>query len=96
MIQYLEDGTLPTEDKLSKEIVLSKSQYVLIDKVLYHVERDKGLRLVPPEINRKKLFHDVHDGVYGGHLRNAKIHGELAKHYWWPVMLSDIVSWCRV
>lgn len=95
MIQYLEDGTLPTEDKLAGEIIISKSQYVLIDKVLYHVERDKSLRLVPPEINRKKLFYDVHDGVYGGHLRDAKIHGELAKHYWWPSMRSDIVRWCR-
>ena len=95
VIQYLEDGTLPTEDKLAREIVLCKSQYVLIDKVLYHVERDKSLRLIPPQINRKKLFHDVHSGVYGGHLRDAKIHGELAKHYWWPGMRSDIVSWCR-
>ena len=68
VIQYLEDGILPTEDKLTRKIVLSKSQYVVIDKVLYHVERDKSLRLVPPEINRKKLFYDVHDGIYGGQL----------------------------
>ena len=59
MIQYLEDGTLPTEDKIAREIVLCKSQYVLIDKVLCHVERDKSLRLIPPQINRKKLFHYV-------------------------------------
>ena len=95
VIQYLEDGTLPTEDKFAREIVLCKSQYVVIDKVLYHVEKDKTLRLIPPQINRKKLFCDVHEGVYGGHLRDAKIHGELAKHYWWPGMRADIVSWCR-
>ena len=95
VIQYLEDGTLPTEDKFAREIVLCKSQYVLIDKVLYHVEKDKTLRLIPPQINRKKLFCDVHEGVYGAHLRDAKIHGELAKHYWWPGMRADIVSWCR-
>ena len=26
----------------------------------------------------------VHSGVYSAHLREAKIHGQLAKHYWWP------------
>ena len=26
-------------------------------------------------------------------MRDPKIHGELAKHYWWPGMHSDIVSW---
>ena len=95
VIDYLESGTLPAEDKLAREVIMSKSLYVLIDKVLYHIERDKTLRLIPPQNNRKKLFHDVHDGPYGGHLRDAKIHGELAKHYWWPGMRSDIVSWCR-
>ena len=95
VIQYLEDGTLPEDDKLVRKVVLSKCQYVLIDKVLYHLEKDKTLRLVPPQSNRQKLFHDVHDGVYSGHLRDAKIHGELAKHYWWPGMRSDIVKWCQ-
>ena len=65
VIQYLEDGTLPTEDKFAREIVLCKSQYVLVDKVLYHIEKDNTLRLIPPQINRKKLFCDVHEGVYG-------------------------------
>ena len=31
VISYLEDGTLPTEDKVAREIVQSKSQYVAID-----------------------------------------------------------------
>ena len=38
---------------------------------------------------------EVHDGVFGAHLKDRKIHGELAKHYWWPRMRSDIVKWCR-
>ena len=71
VIRYLEDGTLPTEDKAAREIVLCKSQYILLDGVLYHVERDKTLRLVPPQVSRKKLFHDVHDGVYGGRMQKS-------------------------
>lgn len=59
------------------------------------LRKDKAPRLVPPRLNRKKLFHDVHKGIYGGHLSDAKIHGEMAKHYWWPGMCAAIVSWCQ-
>ena len=39
---------------------------------------------MPPVGDRESLFHEVHDGVFGAHLKDRKIHGELAKHYWWP------------
>ena len=68
VIDYLESATLQTKDKLAKEVIMSKSLYVLIDTILYHIERDKTLGLIPPQNNRKKLFHDVHNGPYGGHL----------------------------
>lgn len=38
---------------------------------------------------------EVHGGRCGGHLREAKIHGSLNHHYWWPGMRMDIVKWCR-
>jgi len=28
-------------------------------------------------------------------LREAKVHGELSKHYWWPKMRSNIHKWCN-
>ena len=56
MIRFLEDGTLPTDDKVAREIVLSKSQYVVLDQVLYYVESDKMLRLVLPQLSRKNFM----------------------------------------
>ena len=41
------------------------------------------------------IFDEAHSGVLGAHLREAKIHGQLAKHYWWPRMRADIAPWCR-
>ena len=32
---------------------------------------------------------------FSGHLRDAKIHSQLSKAYWWPNMRKDIISWCR-
>ena len=93
--QYLKDGKLPLEDNVARKLVLSKVQYEVIDDVLYHVEADHTLRVIPPAHLREALFKEAHSGLFGGHLRSAKIHGQLAKHYWWPGMRADIVKWSR-
>ena len=95
IFDYLEEGVLPTEEKQTKEFVLGKSQFVITDGVLYHSEKNKSLRIIPLVGARKKLFKEVHEGVYGAHVRDAKIHGELSKYYWWPNMRKDVVDWCR-
>ena len=41
---YLEDGILPDDENESRELVLSRSQFEVIDGILYHVEKDKTLR----------------------------------------------------
>jgi len=66
-----------------------------MEGVLYYVETDKTLHLIPPESDRRRLLEEVHSGTFGVHLRDAKVHGELSKHYWWPKMRSDISKWCQ-
>ena len=94
IIDYCLEGTLPSDDKKAREFILSSDQFDVIDDVLYHVEKDSSLRIVPPSCDRQTLFHEAHDGVFGAHLRDEKIHSELAKHYWWPRMRRDIARWC--
>ena len=95
MALYLETGYLPEEEQTARELVLSKELYELREGVLYRVQKDKTLRFIPPVEDRKKLFDGVHSGVFGGHLREAKIHDQLSRHYWWPRMRTDISAWCR-
>ena len=76
-------------------MALTKSQYLLKDGVLFRVEKDKTLRVIPSRSERKELFHVVHSGKFAGHLREAKIHGELSRQYWWPQMRKDITDWCK-
>jgi len=90
IINLLEKGILPDDQKLAKQLALTKSQYMLQDDVLYHVESDGTLRVIPPKDSRQNLFRQVHEGVFGAHLRDAKIYSELKRHYWWPEMRSDI------
>ena len=95
IIEYQEGRMLPDDDKKAREILLSRYQYLMMEDVLYYVETDKTLRLIPPDCDRIKLFEEAHSGTFGAHLRDAKVHGELSKHYWWPKMRSDISKWCQ-
>ena len=93
--RYLLAKELPSDEKVARELVLSGPQFEIIDNILYHVETDKTLRVIPTTDQREKLFEDVHSGLFGGHLRSAKVHEQLAEHFWWPTMRADIVKWCQ-
>ena len=67
----------------------------MVEDVLYHVEKDKTLKIVPPICDRFKPFLEIHQGPYSGHLRETKMHGQLSKQYWWPRMRSGVAHWRR-
>ena len=43
-------------------------------------------------VDRSKVFDETHSGAYGAHLQEAKVHGQLSKHYWWPQICTDITT----
>ena len=95
IIHYLETGILPSDERLARSIALSASQYVLEDDVLYRVEQDSTLRVIPPTDQRERLFWEAHRGVFDAHLSDVKVHSELRRHYWWDGMRRDITAWTR-
>ncbi len=95
VITYLETGVLPADEKQAKTIALTCSQYTMKDGVLYYVDPDCTLRVIPPTSTREKLFQQAHGGAFGGHLGEVKVHSELRRHYWWLGMRADIGRWTR-
>ena len=95
IIEFLEDGVLPQEEKLARRTALTSSQYTLVDGELYRTEPDGTLRLIPPQALREKLMAEVHGGCFGAHLSDAKVYSNLRKHYWWPNMRSSVTQWTR-
>ena len=82
-MDYLENGDLSNDERKARELVLGRSLYQVMNAlngIIYHMEPDKSLQLIPPESDRESLFHEVHSGIFGAHLKDAKIHGELSKH----------------
>ena len=95
IVDYLSDDILPENEKEARHLILSCQKFTALDRILYHIEADKTLRVVVPETDRERLFNEAHAGTFGGHLRGAKIHSQLSRHYWWPKMRADIEKWCR-
>ena len=95
IIDYQKEGVLSRDDKKASELLLSRAQYHMEGGVLYYVEADKTLRLIPPTGYRKHLFEEAHCGKFGAHLGGTKVHGQLSKHYWWPRMRADISGWSQ-
>ena len=49
---------------------------------MFRVATDKTLRVVPLQEDRRKNFLEVDAGVFSAHLKVAKVHGAISKHYW--------------
>ena len=56
VINFLEMGVLPEDEKRAKVLALTKSQYHMEGGVLYRLESDGTLRVIPPTITRRELF----------------------------------------
>ena len=95
IIVYLTTGVLPEDDKHARQVTLTAPRYMMLDGILYRVEDDSSLRVVPPHSCRRALFDAVHSGKFGAHLGDLKVHSELRKHYWWEGMRRDITQWTR-
>ena len=65
------------------------------DELLYRVESDGTLRVIPPKSSWECLFQQAHGGRFGAHLSDAKVYSELGRHYWWSGMRKDITCWTR-
>ena len=66
IIDFQKDGSLPADEKCARELKLSQSEYTVVDRVLFHVEKDWTLRIIPPMSQCKQLFTDAHSGLFGG------------------------------
>ena len=48
IMAYLKSGILPEDKQRARELILHSAHFTLLDGVLYHLEKDKTLRVVPP------------------------------------------------
>ena len=81
---YLKDGTLPSDEKQARKILLDRDRFVLMEDILYSVDPgpQHRLRIVVPDALKQKLMDENHSGQFGGHFAGRSLHRTLAQHYW--------------
>ena len=81
VVTFLEQGLLPPEEKIARQLTLEKCQYVVLDKVLYWIDdlRKNRWRLCVPMCIRQELMQEAHSGRFTGHFSPK---GVLAQRYW--------------
>ena len=75
-------------------------QLVIRNGILFRRwESDSGsagvYQLVVPKSQRKDILRELHEGVVGGHLGEAKVLGKLKERFYWPGHATDVKNWCR-
>ena len=91
-IDFLEEGKLPLDDAVAKQITLTADKYGMIDGTLYHfyesrnpgVTEVKGVikQLVVPRGRRAELIRHYHH--HNGHPGLQRLYDNLKNRYYWP------------
>ena len=55
MVEYIKQGVLPMEEMEARKITLNRNNYDLVDDILFHVEPDKTLKIVPLLLSGKNF-----------------------------------------
>ena len=96
IIQFIETGVLPDNDREARKLLLQREDFTLLDGVLYYLDHKKGCRrLAVPKEQKQKLMEETHSGKFGGHFAEHSTYTTLSKAYWWNGMYADIVAHCK-
>ena len=95
IIEYLRNGSLPTDENAARELMLNKKQYVLLDDVPYNMVADGTVHVITPVKQQREIIKEAHDEKFGGHLQDAKVFSQISKSYWWSGMHKEVTRYCR-
>ena len=81
------------------EVDMQKAQNLETCRLLQLWEQlvicDSLYQLIVPKSQRRKVLHELHDGVSGGHLGEAKVLNKLKERFYWPGHATDVRNWCK-
>ena len=86
-------------DHLKSHRLKSKfyGKYVIVDNLLYNVDRDENLRLEVPKALQETLIKEMHEGTLGRHIGRDRTFDNLRIRYHWKGMATmtyDYVAQC--
>ena len=97
MIELLEGGTLPSDKKLARKLVLEQDQYDIIDGILHHENpaNPSYWRVIVPNSLQQNVLEEAHSGRFAGHFAERRVYDTLKKSCWWKGMRAAVRRHCR-
>ena len=96
---YIENGTLPEDDKAARKLIFESEQFVIDDGILYHIfhPRTKRLHQIFPVVKqlciprslREQLVISYHDD--NCHIGQERLYNSLKMRYWFRLMYSSVL-----
>lgn len=106
MIEYLKTGVLPSSQKMSRQILIKSSDYVLADNLLLHTTVPKTKRkqatskqyqIVVPKVMQQTIIELYHDSCLAGHSGITATIDRLKEDYFFErmsVLVTEYVKSC--
>ena len=97
-INYINHDSLPEDNRLARNILLTHDQYFLHDDILYRytgkldTEHTLEPQLVLPIAWTSKILHNLHDGPLGAHVGITKLTSVIKPRFYWQTMNLDIYN----
>jgi hypothetical protein len=101
ILRFLDDESLPADDKLARRVRIEAEQCEVLDGLLHHhAWPQRGLagtrtmvRLAIPPGRTEEIMRAHHDDLLGGHLGKRRTRVAFSCKYWWPRMATQIDVW---
>ena len=95
IINYIENNTLPEDEKLARQIVLQADNFTYIHNLLYHIQKQRkqtsntaNLQLCIPLNLRQPILVAHHDGL--SHIATQNTYSLITKRFYWQGMYRDV------
>lgn len=105
LIQYLQQGILPADQRIARRIMLDAQDHVIDNQILYHLWYPRGpghlhervvRQLVVPHALRNDVLLSYHDSfMAGAHQGVDRTYQSIRLKYFWPNMYHDITTYVK-
>jgi hypothetical protein len=102
--EYILEGTLPTDDKAARKLMLEATDYVIDDDTLYHLYYPRGKghmpdrqikQLVVPMTLRDDVLRSFHDSPLAAHQGADRMYAAIRQRYFLVTMYKDTQAFAR-
>ena len=97
MYAYVQNGILPHDNSLARQVLHNHEQFVVMDGILFKLTNavfgktmDPTLQIVIPEKWTQAVIEATHCSPLGGHLGSVRTYNAVRARYYWRNMFKDV------